>query len=269
MYSERDRKNKTALITGAASGIGLAFATQLARQGYDIFIVDIQEDKVVHAAQQLRNDYPVEVHCLSLDLSKIDASEILYAFCKENNIEIHILISNAGRFVFDPITALDNDTYNAFLQLHLNTPAKLCKLFGADMKLRREGYILTVSSLSAWMPYPYLSLYASTKRFLRTFSRAIHFEFSKHNVGVTTVCPGAVDTGLFNLKPKWRKFAKGIGVMITPDTLAKRSLERMFRKRITYIPGIINKISLPLILIIPVRILAFFYEKINRPKQTH
>jgi short-subunit dehydrogenase len=118
-----------------------------------------------------------------------------------------------------------------------------------------------MSSLSAWMPYPYLSLYASTKRFLKTFSKAIHFEFSKYNVGVTTVCPGAVDTGLFKLKPKWRKFARNCGLMTTPNSLAKRSLKRMFRKRITYIPGIINKISLPLISLIPTRVLVFFYEK--------
>jgi short-subunit dehydrogenase len=264
MYSEGNRKNKTALVTGAASGIGLAFATHLAQQGYDLLVVDIQEDKINHAAQLLRGNHHVEVRCLSLDLSKPDAPETIYAFCKENNIEIHILISNAGRFVFDAITNLDNDTYNAFLQLHLNTPAKLCKLFGADMKTRRAGYILTMSSLSAWMPYPYLSLYASTKRFLKTFSKAIHFEFSKYNVGVTTICPGAVDTGLFNLKPKWRKVAKNLGIMTTPDRLAKRSLKKMFRKRVTYIPGIINKISLPLISIFPVRVLAFFYEKIVR-----
>ena len=264
MSSEGNRKNKTALITGAASGIGLAFATRLAKLGYDVLIVDIQEDKINAAAQQLRNDYPVAVHCLSMDLSKIDAPETLYAFCKENNLEIHILISNAGRFVFGSITALDNDTYNAFLQLHLNTPAKLCKLFGADMKQRREGYILTTSSLSAWMPYPYLSLYASTKRFLRTFSRAIHFEFSKFNVGVTTICPGAVDTGLFDLKPKWRKIARNFGVMISPDVLAKRSLRKMFRKRVTYIPGILNKIGLPFILMAPVRMLAFLAAKYTK-----
>lgn len=261
MYSEGNRKNKTALITGAASGIGLAFATNLARQGYDILIVDIQQDKLNDAAHLLRENHRVEVHSLSLDLSKIDAPETIYAFCKEKNIEIHILISNAGRFIFDAITDVDTATYNAFLQLHLNTPAKLCKLFGADMKERRAGYILTTSSLSAWMPYPYLSLYASTKRFLRTFSRAIHFEFSKYNVGVTTICPGAVDTGLFNLKPQWRKIARRLGIMISPDLLAKRSLKKMFRKRITYIPGVINKISLPLIRLIPVRVLAFFYEK--------
>jgi len=264
MYSERNRKNKTALVTGAASGIGFAFAENLAKQGYNLLVVDIQEEKIKHTAQQLRNNHPVEVHVLSLDLSKIDATEKIYAFCKEHHIEIHILINNAGQFVFHSITDIERDAYNAFLQLHLNTPAKLCKLFGADMKIRREGYILTVSSLSAWMPYPYLSLYASTKMFLRTFSKAIHFEFSKYNVGVTTICPGAVDTGLFDLKPKWRKMAKRFGIMISSDVLAKRSLKRMFRKRITYIPGMINKIAVPLLLIIPVRVLAFFYEKIKK-----
>jgi short-subunit dehydrogenase len=260
MYPERNRKNKTALVTGAASGIGFAFADNLAKQGYDLLVIDIQKDKLINTAEQLRRNYPVEVHYLSLDLSKTDAPETIYAFCRENKLDIHILISNAGRFIFDSITDINNDLYNAFLQLHVNTPAKLCKLFGYDMKVRHEGYILTVSSLSAWMPYPYISLYASTKRFLRTFSRAVHFEFSSHNVGVTTVCPGAVDTGLFNLQPKYRKWAKRLRIMITPDTLAKRSIEKMFRKRITYIPGIFNKLCLPLILILPVRLLFFFYK---------
>jgi short-subunit dehydrogenase len=111
------------------------------------------------------------------------------------------------------------------------------------------------------MPYPYISLYASAKTFLRTFSKSIHFEFSRYNVGVTSVCPGAVDTDLYNLKPKQRKLLKNLGIMIYPDLLAKRSLKRMFRKRITHIPGIINKIILPLVFIFPVRVLAFFYGK--------
>jgi short-subunit dehydrogenase len=261
MYPERNRKNKTALVTGAASGIGFAFAENLAKQGFDLLIVDLQDDKIRQIASQFKAQYPIQIHCLPLDLSRIDAPETIYAFCQNNRLDIHILISNAGRFVFDAITEIENETYNAFLQLHLNTPAKLCKLFGSDMKTRQEGYILTVSSLSACMPYPYLSLYSSTKRFLRTFSRAIHFEFSRYNVGVTTICPGAVDTGLYHLQPKWRTIAKRFGVMMTPDTLAKRSLKRMYRKRITYIPGLVNKICLPILLILPVRILAFFYEK--------
>ena len=266
MYSEGNRKNKTALITGAASGLGLAFADHLAKQGYDLLVIDIQEDTINRVAEQFSNNYPVEVYCLCLDLSRIDAAETVYAFCRENTIEIHILISNAGRFIFDAISDIDNEKYNAFLQLHLNTPAKLCRLFGADMKARREGYILTVSSLSAWMPYPYISLYSSTKEFLRTFSKAIHFEFSSYNVGVTTLCPGAVDTHLFELKPQLRKIAKRLGIMISPDLLAKRALKKMFRRKISYIPGIINKISLPLILILPVGVLVFFYEKIVKPK---
>ena len=263
MYPERNRKNKTALVTGAASGIGFAFAENLARQGYDLLIVDIQEQKIEQVAVHLRSAYEVDIHCFTLDLSGIDAPETLYSFCRENNLHPYIFISNAGRFIFDAITDISNNTFDAFLRLHLNTPAKLCKLFGADMKQKRDGYILTVSSLSAWMPYPYISLYASSKRFLRTFSRAIHFEFSRFNVGVTSVCPGAVDTDLYTLTPKWRKLARRLGVMMTPDTLAKRSLRMMFHKRVTYIPGMINKICLPLLLILPVRALAFFYNALR------
>ena len=264
MYQERNRKHKTALVTGAASGIGYAFADNLGKLGYNLLIVDIQKDKISQVATQLKRAYPVDVFCISLDLSLTDAAETVLAYCHENNLEIFILISNAGRFVFDAITDISNNEYNTFLQLHLNTPAKLCKLFGAEMVQMREGYMLTVSSLSAWMPYPYLSLYASTKRFLRTFSKAIHFEFSRYHVGVTTVCPGAVDTELYALKSKWRTWAKRLGIMMTPDTLAKRSLKRMFHKRVTYIPGAINKIFLPLIWMLPMRMLDYFYNFVSK-----
>ena len=260
MYPERTRKNKTALVTGAAQGTGFALAENLAKQGYDLLIVDIQKDKLCQAAEQLQDNYTVAVQYLPLDLSQPDAAETVYRYCIENHIDVYILINNAGRFTFNRITDMEVDTYNAILQLHINTPAKLCKYFGANMKARREGYILIISSLSAWMPYPYISLYASTKRFLRTFSRAIHFEFSNFNVGVTTVCPGAVDTGFFELNDRLRKLARRLGVMISPDVLAKRTLKRMFRKRVTYIPGLINKIILPLLLICPVRLLSFFYS---------
>jgi len=260
MYSERNRKNKTALITGAAQGIGFAFADNLAKQGYDLVVIDIK-DKIFNVAEQLKNNYGVDVNCLHLDLSEIDAAEKVYNFCRENNIEIHILVSNAGQFVFKPITDIEIDAYNSVLQLHVNTPAKLLKLFGNDMKMRREGYILITASLSAWMPYPNISLYAATKKFLRTFSQAIHFEFSGYNVGVTAIHPGAVDTDLVEMKPETRKMAKRLGIMISPDLLAKRSLKRMFRKKNSYIPGIINKIALPFLLVFPVRILNFFFRK--------
>jgi len=260
MYPQGTGKNKTALVTGAAQGIGLAFAENLAKQGYDLVVVDYQKDKIYLTAESLKTRFPISVSGLHLDLSLPDAAESLYHYCTENHIEIHILVSNAGRFVFQSITEMDDETYRTILYLHVITPAKLCKYFGSEMKKRREGYLLVISSLSAWMPYPYISLYASTKRFLQTFSRAIHFEFSPYNVGVTTVCPGAVDTDLVAMKAGIRRFARRSGLMISPDLLAQRALKKMYHKRITYIPGILNKVFLPLITLCPVRILSFFYK---------
>jgi len=261
MYSEGNRKNKTALVTGAAQGIGRAFAENLANQGYNLVVVDIQKDKVFEFAEQLRKNHNIQVHRLHLDLSQIDAAETVYDFCQKNNIEIDILINNAGEFIFESITEIEIDRYNAVLQLHVNTPAKLCKYFGNDMKLKRNGHILIVASLSAWMPYPYIALYASTKKFLRMFARTTHFEFSKYNVGVITICPGAVDTDLVKMKPEQRKMAKKLGIMMSPELLAKRSLKKMYSRRITYIPGLINRIFLFFLLIIPARVVSLFYKK--------
>ena len=260
MHTEGNRKNKTALITGSTSGMGLCFADNLAQQGYNIMIVGIREDAVKQTAEDFKNKYDVDVYSFCLDLSEIDAAEKVYAFCQENNIEIHILINNAGRLMLGAVTDLNTYNFNSCLQLHINTPAKLARLFGTDMKARQEGYILTVSSLAAWMPYPYFSLYASTKQFLKTFFKAIHYEFSGYNVGVTHICPGAIDTNLFPLKPQLRKLARNLGIMMTPDKLAKRALKKMFRKKVCYVPGIINKIAVPFLLIFPVKIIGLFIK---------
>lgn len=126
------------------------------------------------------------------------------------------------------------------LDLHVRTVTKMCRLFGAEMARRGHGYILNMSSMSAWMTMPGINVYNATKSYILNFSRSLWYEMKSYGVSVTAVCPGAVDTGLYGLSPYWRRVAVGIGVSMPPHKLAEKGLKAMFKRKKHVVPGAIN-----------------------------
>ena len=120
-----------------------------------------------------------------------------------------------------------------------------------------------MSSLSAWMMFPGISVYESTKAYLRSFSVALSYELNPFGVGVTAVCPGAVDTGLYNLSMNLRRLAVRLGVSIPPEKLAKKAIAKMFKKRRQYIPGLINYLFLPFCKYLPDFLISLIMKKIE------
>jgi len=240
-----------ALVTGASSGIGLQYATELARQKYDLLLVSNQEKEIQEAATDLANRFGIQTIGLYKDLSTENAAQELHTYCKENNLQIDILINNAGIFFFNEYVKTDIKRIELMLNLHMKTVSEMCYYFGADMKERGFGYILNMSSMSAWMTMPGISVYNATKAYILNFSRSIWYEMKPYGVGVTAICPGAVDTGLYGLSDKWRKVAVGIGVSMRPEELAKKALKKMFKKKKQYIPGWINHIFIFLVKHLP------------------
>ena len=135
--------------------------------------------------------------------------------------------------------------------LHCTTPALLCRLYGEEMRRRGEGYILVMSSATAWMPYPTIAAYAATKSFLRTFARSLNFEFRKYGVRVTGVFPGAVDTPLYDLDAACRRRLLRWGVMSAPQGVAQHGLRALFRGRSSCIPGVFTKICVCVCRLVP------------------
>lgn len=237
-----------ALVTGASSGIGLQYATALARDYHtDLLLVSNQEQEQVAVAKQLAEQYNVKTIPLYRDLSKQDAAEELHQFCLDNNIEVDILINNAGVFFFNPLVETSMKRVELMLMLHVVTVAKMCRLFGEDMCKRGNGYILNMSSMSAWMAYPGIQTYNATKAFIYNFSKSLWYEFRPKGVGITVMTPGAVDTALFGLAPKYRKLAVNLSVSIPPEKLVKKALKRMFRKKKQGMPGLLNHLATPLL----------------------
>ena len=253
-----------ALVTGASSGIGLQYATQLARDYHcDLLLVSNQEKELAQVAQDLADTYGVKTIARYADLSLPDAAETLHSWCNEQGLVIDILINNAGVFFFNQYCETSMKRIELMLQLHIMTVAKMTRLFAEDMmkrelteeeaatricrRKRMRGYILNMSSMSAWMAMPGIQTYNASKAFIYNFSKSLWYEFKPKNVGITVMAPGAVDTGLFGLAPNLRKLAVALTVSIPPEKLVKRALKKMFRGKQEDTPGVINWLSTPLL----------------------
>lgn len=239
------------MITGASSGIGLEYARVMAGKGYNLVVVSNEEERIGETGKWLEMQYGVEVCALYMDLAVAEAPEKLYAICLEKGIEVEVLINNAGIFYLGEVAEGSPGLTEKMLLLHVNTPTMLCRLFGKDMKARGHGYILNMSSLSAWLPCPGIALYASTKNYLKSFSRAFRSELYDYHVSVTVLCPGAVATDLYHLSHRLQRLAVRLGIMMEPGKLAARGVRAMFRKRATVVPGFINHLFIPLVCLLP------------------
>ena len=242
---------KTALVTGASSGMGLEFARQLAAKGYALSIVSNQEKELTEAAEMLRNEYGVSVRSLCIDLSKSGAAEEVLAWCPEPDV----LINNAGMFFMEYLTPEILGKVRTMMGLHMDVVTELCILAGTRMKEKGGGHILNMSSMTARIPAPGIAIYSSTKAYLKVFGKSLSYELRPFGVTVTTVCPAAVDTGLYPLPERLRKFLRRIGLIRTPEWLVRKALRAMYRGRRTCSPGLTNVLLPPLIALLPARLI--------------
>ena len=239
------------LITGASSGIGYCYAEQFAQKGNNIIVVSNQRERNEEVATELKQRFGVEAVALYADLSQADSAEQIYAWCKERNYEVDTLVSNAGILQFGLFLNTKPTMADFITNLHCVTPSKLCRLFGEDMRQRGGGRILIMSSMTAWTPYITVSYYAATKAYLKSFAQSLWYEFRPHNITVTTVYPGAVDTPLYNLEEKHRKWLRAVGFMMRPEKMARAGIRALERGRRSIIPGLFTKVAVAACWLLP------------------
>ncbi|MBR5211396.1 MAG: SDR family NAD(P)-dependent oxidoreductase [Bacteroidales bacterium] len=248
-----------ALVTGAASGMGRIYARRLAQRGYNLVLVDINAAGLDETASMIGEE--VKVLSIVQDLSLMDAADRIYERTEAEKCEVEVLVNNAGVMFCQGLAETSEKMLNVIMMVHMNTPLMLCRKYVGAMKERGCGYILNISSLAAWMIWPGIGMYGCTKRFVRHYSRELRTECRKTGVSVTNAYFGAVDTPLVPLKESLRKLARILAVMIRPEKAVDRALKATFRRRRGVMPGLLNKIFLPLIVIVPDCLLAWIYRK--------
>lgn len=246
---------KTALITGGSSGIGLEYARQLAGRGYDLALVSNREEELSAAKEALRGEYGISVYTLYADLAKHDAAKDVIRWCDREGIEPEVLVNNAGMFFMEYLGQGNLDKASAMVTLHIETATQLCVLLGSRMKAAGHGYILNMASVTAWIPAPGIAVYSASKAYLVSFGKGLSYELRPYGVTVTTVCPAAIDTGLYPLGDKLRGWLRGIGIVKSPQWLVKRALKGMFRGRRIMRPGPLNRLVPALVSCLPARLI--------------
>lgn len=243
-----------ALVTGASSGIGYQYARLLAEKGYNLIIVS-NEEAIEEKKQLLEQDYPVNVLALVRNLGTQEAAKELYDWCKERQLEVEVLINNAGVY-HDRDFLDDSAVFNEMIiNLHAFTPAMLIYYFAPDMVERHKGYILNMSSVTSEIAVQRLATYSSTKAFLKNFNRSVHIELYHKGVYVTAVRPGAVDTGLYSISKTATKIGMIVGYITTPEKLARRGLRALFNKHAQVTPGFLNHVLIFLVSLLPTGLL--------------
>lgn len=238
--------NKYALVTGGSSGMGLEYVRLLAERGYNVIIVALFQNETDTVRDAMAAKYPgLDFLSIGMDLSAVDAPRKVFDAVMEQRpeAEVEVLVNNAGMLHPMHFRNMPPEKISSIIMVHNHATAMLCRYFMPAMLERHKGYILNISSLAAWFPFPFLTTYASTKSFTRIFTRALRTECQKTGVNVGSIYFGAVDTPLIGLPPRLSRIARGIGVMIKPDKAARMALDMMFRGRSGKIPGLVNKIG--------------------------
>ncbi|MDP2688300.1 MAG: SDR family oxidoreductase [Aequorivita sp.] len=232
---------KTGLITGAASGLGFELAMLLARDGYDLILVDVDDEKLEAAKQKITTFYPTQIQLIHKDLSTCNvAAEIFEAI---ENKQIDILINNAGFGIFGSFIDTDWKREAEMLNLHVVTTTQLTKLVLKGMVARGNGKIMNMSSLAAFQPGPLMSLYYASKAYILSFSEAIANELKGTGVTVTALCPGQTKTCFQDVVSNGTKNSgnKIKFNLACPKEVAEYGYNAMLKGKVVAIPGIFNK----------------------------
>ncbi|OUL62012.1 SDR family oxidoreductase [Flavobacterium sp. AJR] len=229
-------KNKTALITGASSGIGEAFAYELAKQGANLIITARSEDKLQILAHKISKEHNVQVTVFTGDLLQKDTPQKLYNQIKQARLSVDLLVNNAGFGKWVNFLDESMEDYDEMIEININALVKLCHLVLPDMLKKGDCGIINVASTGALQPCPYVATYCASKSFVLDFSEALYGEYSKRGVTITALCPGNTTTGFQSVA---KANTKGMAAD-TPETVAKQGISALLKNKSFKIVGTTN-----------------------------
>jgi len=232
-------KNKTALVTGAASGLGFELALLLAKDAYNLILIDQDRKRLEQAKIDILEEYNTEITLLIKDLSQVNIAKEIYNDILDSPIDV--IINNAGFGLFGTFSDTDWERESQMLHLHILTTTHLIKLILPDMVKRGSGKILNLSSLAAFQPGPLMALYYASKAYLLSFSQAIANELKGTGVTVTALCPGPTKTSFQNEVSKQCVENKISFNMACPKQVAAYGYKAMHKGKVVAIPGLFNK----------------------------
>lgn len=235
-------QKKTALITGATSGIGREFAERFASLGYDLIVTGRRKPIIDAAARTIAQRYGVKVSVIIAELSvEPGVKKVLRAISGCDTLSV--LVNNAGFGIDGTFIELKIGEHLAMTDVHVTAPLKFIHAALPGMIRRREGIIINLSSLGAWTPAPINGIYGGTKAFLNIFTESLHMEVRRHGIKVQALCPGFTTTdfhaqmGVEEEIKKQRLF-----YWMKPEDVVDYSLKCLAKGKVICVPGFPNRL---------------------------
>ncbi len=250
---------RTALITGASAGIGLALAQVFAEQGFNLILTARREDRLVALAQDLKKRFGTESTLITADLSDVAAPQRLYDEISAQGLPVDALVNNAGYGVPGYFANAPWRAQADFIQVLMTAPAHLTRLFLPGMIERGYGRVLNVASLNGLVPSsPGQSLYAGAKSFLIQFSQTVRAETAGTGVYVSALCPGFTWSefhDVTNTRQAMNKLPKYM--WLDAPTVARQGYDALMKNQPVCVTGAVNKIIAAAAKLAPRRLALF------------
>lgn len=250
---------KATLITGASDGIGKAIAQQFATLKHNLILVARSEQKMASLCRELKAKYNIEAEYIVADLSKTEAPKAIYEECQKQNFEIDVLINNAGKGSSGEFSQNDLATELEIIQLNDMSLVALTHFFLNDMQKRKSGFIINVASMIAFIPSPYMAVYAGSKHFVKAFTYSIAEECKPYGVRVMLFSPGLTSSNFMKTKATDNSFGKAVSNSAstqTPEEVAKELAEAFTKNKSFHVSGFKNRISAKLAYVLPPSFIA-------------
>ena len=229
------------LITGASSGIGAELAQAFAKRRHPLVLVARREALLMALAATLRDAHGIDVLPVAMDLSKKRAPERLVQRLADANLNVDVLVNNAGVARTGAFATMDQTQLHDMIALNIRTLTSLTHLFLPAMLARGQGRILNVASVASFQPVPSLAVYAATKAFVLSFTEALSEELKGKGVTVTALCPGLTNTDMVQDLPSGASLP---AFMISnPADVAEEGYQACLGGEVIRVPGAVNQMA--------------------------
>ena len=255
---------KVTLITGASSGIGEAFARRLAAEKHNLVLVARSEEKLHALCDELMLEHHITAHYVAIDLTAYEADVRLFKETEKHGLEVDWLINNAGFGSMGDFANLELERELEMISLNIMALVALTHRYLQQMRTRKSGTIINVSSTAGFQPLPFMATYAATKAFVTSFTEAIAEENRPHGIKVLALCPGATETNFFDAaKIKEPVQVKG---MQTPEEVVETALKAVRKGKSLIVSGLANYVGSVLGTIVPDSLITRTIGKVLRSK---
>ena len=235
----------TAVITGASAGLGLSFANKLAEYGFDLVLIARRKERLQDIATRLESEYSIRCEIIPADLALIEDIEKVADIIKQIS-NLDILVNNAGFATQGYFADVPIEKDMRMLHVHMTASIQFTHAALQIMRKRKQGVIINVSSLGAYILTPGNVLYDATKSFLSTFSENLRLEVQGMGIKIQALCPGFVSTEFHEVGDlqNFDRSAVPDSVWMTPDSVVSQSLKAFEKNRKTiFIPGLKKRFS--------------------------